>query len=62
MHVRKTVVIGGSQTLDRSIWELVIFSGVRLKYHGGPLVLDQVQFINCTYPPWGQIPVDNSGK
>jgi len=43
------VIRGGSQTLDNIRWENVTFIGMRIKYNGGKLDLQNVTFIGCTF-------------
>jgi hypothetical protein len=49
MYVTRQVLIGGAQTLDGSVWQDVVFSNARIRYHGGPLLLNRVAFLNCTF-------------
>jgi hypothetical protein len=44
-----TVIKGGTQTLDGFDWQHVIFIGMRIKYKGGEVKLDNVVFVNCTF-------------
>jgi hypothetical protein len=43
------VVKGMDATLDNFRLKHVLFQDMRLSYHGGPLVLNQVYFVNCTF-------------
>jgi len=49
MYVTKQVLIGGAQTLDGSVWQDVVFSNARIRYRGGPVLLNRVAFLDCTF-------------
>jgi hypothetical protein len=44
-----TIFSGGMETLDGIRWINVSFVGTRIRYNGGPLYLDHVTFIGCTF-------------
>jgi hypothetical protein len=41
--------MNGQQTLDGGFWQDVSFIRMRVIYHGGPLELSRVNFIDCTF-------------
>jgi hypothetical protein len=41
--------IGGIQKLDGSYWINFTFENAQIEYDGGPLSLENVRFINCTF-------------
>ncbi len=43
------VIEGGAQTLDRGVWENIIFRKVLIRYKGGPVELKNVRFENCRF-------------
>ncbi|MFL6440294.1 MAG: hypothetical protein ACJ71Q_22165 [Terriglobales bacterium] len=47
--VQGLTVIGGNQTLDYITWHNVTFISTHIKYDGGPVRLNNVRFINCTF-------------
>ena len=49
VHVENLVVQGAAQTLDGVRWRNVIFVDTRLRYEGGELSLDNVQFVRCRF-------------
>ena len=51
--VEDLTIAGASQTLDGIRWHNVTFVGTRLLYAKGPLDLENVHFVNCTFafPP-----------
>lgn len=42
-------LIGATQSLDYVTWKDVTFFNVHIKYHGGPVRLSNVRFVNCTF-------------
>jgi hypothetical protein len=42
-------LMGGTQTLDNFAWTDVTFVNCVIKYHDGPLYLQDVKFINCEF-------------
>jgi hypothetical protein len=40
---------GGSQKLDGVYWRNFTFTNVQIEYDGGPLALENVRFVNCTF-------------
>jgi hypothetical protein len=51
IHFVNLTVTDCSLTLDDSSWSNVVFINSRLAYKGGPLVLKDVIFVNCTFQP-----------
>ncbi len=51
--ITDAMVKGGHQTLDGLTWVNVVFIGTKIAYHGGPVQLVNVRFINCSFeaPP-----------
>lgn len=49
IHVANLVMEGAAQTLDGVHWRNVIFVGTRLRYEGGELDLQNVQFVRCRF-------------
>jgi hypothetical protein len=49
IRVENLTFAGAAQTLDGIRWRNVIFIGTRLRYEGGPLDLQNVQFIRCRF-------------
>ncbi len=49
VRVENLTFAGAAQTLDGIRWRNVIFIGTRLRYEGGPLDLQNVQFIRCRF-------------
>ena len=47
--VRGLNFMGASQTLDGIEWRDVIFYGVKIRYHGKDLRLENVRFVNCVF-------------
>ena len=43
------VLTGDDVILDGMAMKNVIYRGVHIEYHGGPLVMENVYFINCTF-------------
>jgi hypothetical protein len=43
------VIVTASQTLDSFVWENVVFVNARIRYMGGPVTLNNVRFLNCTF-------------
>jgi hypothetical protein len=39
----------GGQKLDGVYWKNSVFINVRVEYDGGPMILDNVRFINCVF-------------
>lgn len=42
-------VINGGQKLDGAYWRNYTFENARIEYDGGPMILENVRFINCTF-------------
>ena len=55
--VEDLTIAGASQTLDGIRWRNVTFVGTRLIYGKGPLDLENVHFVNCTF----ELPPDDRG-
>ena len=55
--VEDLTIAGASQTLDGIRWHNVTFVGTRLLYAKGPLDLENVHFVNCTF----EFPPDDRG-
>jgi hypothetical protein len=49
VRVSGLTIAGAAQTLDGIHWHDVTFIGTRLRYESGPLDLQNVQFIHCTF-------------
>jgi hypothetical protein len=49
IRVENLTFAGAAQTLDGIRWHNVIFIGTRLRYEGGPLDLQNVQFVRCRF-------------
>lgn len=49
IRVEDITFSGAAQTLDGIRWRNVVFVDTRLRYEGGPLSLQNVQFIRCTF-------------
>ncbi|MGH9740330.1 MAG: hypothetical protein ACRD4X_17345 [Candidatus Acidiferrales bacterium] len=49
VRVENLTIAGGSQTLDGIHWHNVTFIDARLRYEDGPLDLQSVQFVRCTF-------------
>jgi hypothetical protein len=49
VRVEHLTIEGAAQTLDGIRWRNVTFVGTRLRYEGGPLDLQNVQFIRCSF-------------
>lgn len=49
VRVEGLTMAGASQTLDGVHWRNVSFVGARLRYEDGPLDLQNVRFIHCTF-------------
>ena len=49
LSMSKVTIDGCSQTLDGVNWDSAIFVNSRINYRGGPLILHNVIFINCTF-------------
>jgi len=49
IRVENLTFSGAAQTLDGIHWRNVVFIGTRLRYEGGPLSLQNVQFVRCTF-------------
>jgi hypothetical protein len=47
--VEDLTIAGASQTLDGIRWRNVIFVGTRLRYEKGPIDLENVRFVGCTF-------------
>ena len=57
VRVENLSIAGASQTLDAIRWTNVTFIGTRLRYEKGPLDLENVHFIDCTF----EFPSDDRG-
>jgi len=44
---------GVTQTLDGAEWNDVVFVNAKIRYRGGPLRLNHVRFVNCTFEVTG---------
>lgn len=55
--VEDLTIAGASQTLDGIRWHNVTFIGTRVLYAKGPLDLENVHFVNCTF----ELPPDDRG-
>jgi hypothetical protein len=53
VRVENLTIAGASQTLDGVHWRNVTFIATRLRYEDGPLSLNNVRFVHCTFgfPP-----------
>lgn len=49
VRVENLTIAGASQTLDGIHWHNVTFVGTRLRYEDGPLDLQNVRFVHCTF-------------
>ncbi len=49
VRVENLTIAGGSQTLDGIHWHNVTFIDARLRYEDGPLDLQNVRFVRCTF-------------
>lgn len=49
VRVENLTIAGASQTLDGIHWSNVTFIGTRLRYEDGPLDLQNVRFVHCTF-------------
>jgi hypothetical protein len=49
IRVENLTIAGASQTLDGIRWRNVTFIGTRLRYEGGELDLQNVQFVRCRF-------------
>ncbi|MGA9883609.1 MAG: hypothetical protein WBQ34_07815 [Candidatus Acidiferrales bacterium] len=49
VRVQNLTIAGGSQTLDGIHWHNVTFIDARLRYEDGPLDLQNVRFVRCTF-------------
>jgi hypothetical protein len=47
--IKEFVYRNGTQEIDRIFWKDVVFENVRIVYHGGPMAMQNVRFINCTF-------------
>ena len=52
------ILIGPQQLLDGIKWKNVTFVNTHIIYAGGPLALDHVSFVNCTF----DVPHDRKGE
>ena len=43
------LVAHGPHKLDGGYWRNFVFENVTISYHGGPMALENVLFINCTF-------------
>jgi hypothetical protein len=58
VRVENLTLAGASQTLDAIHWSNVTFIGTRLRYDKGPLDLENVRFVGCTF----ELPTDVRGS
>jgi hypothetical protein len=58
VRVENLTIAGASQTLDSIRWANVTFVGTRLRYGKGPLDLENVHFVGCTFG----FPTDENGS
>jgi hypothetical protein len=49
VRVEDVTILGAAQTLDGIRWRNVTFVGTRLRYEGGELDLQNVQFVRCRF-------------
>lgn len=49
VRVENLMIAGASQTLDGIHWRNVTFIGTRLRYEDGPLDLQNMRFVHCTF-------------
>lgn len=49
IRVENLVLQGAAQTLDGIHWHNVIFVGTRLRYEGGDIDLQNIQFVRCRF-------------
>jgi hypothetical protein len=47
--IRGLTLKGVTQSLDGAEWKDVVFVNARVRYRGGPMKLDHVRFVNCTF-------------
>lgn len=47
--IANITVIGCPQSLDGFTWQNVVFVNSRISYRGGPVILDKVTFVNCSF-------------
>lgn len=59
IRVENLIVQGAAQTLDGIRWRNVVFVDTRLRYEGGELDLENVQFVRCRF---GFTTADRSGR
>jgi hypothetical protein len=59
--ISNIAVVTPSQTLDGFVWNSVVFVNARIRYLGGPVTLNNVRFVNCTFdvPAKGGHPILN---
>ncbi len=57
IRVEDVTILGAAQTLDGIRWRNVTFVGTRLRYEGGQLDLQNVQFVRCRFG----FPADDRG-
>ena len=49
IRIENLTIEGAAQTLDGIHWRNVTFIGTRLRYEGGPIDLQNVQFVRCSF-------------
>ncbi len=49
IRVEDVTIVGAAQTLDGIRWRNVTFIGTRLRYEGGQLDLQNIQFVRCRF-------------
>lgn len=47
--LEELIVRGGTQKLDGTFWKDMVFENAHIEYEGGPMALQNVRFINCTF-------------
>jgi hypothetical protein len=47
--IQRLVFRGGRQKLDNAIWKDMVFEDQEIEYDGGPMAMQNVRFINCTF-------------
>ena len=47
--IKGLIFIGATQTLDYITWSNVTFVSTHVRYQGGPVRLENVRFVNCTF-------------
>ena len=47
--MRGAILRDGKQKLDGAFWKDVVFENMQIEYDGGPMALQNVRFIGCTF-------------